>query len=427
MLPSHWVCLSNAFIIHYSRDFERISQIALTHCDFGYRHLKMSYFRFFSNLTDAIRLLHIGGSNKYINLVTFYTLSSEAMSDESQRNSIFNVIADLKVHHVTLEDLKLHAPDKLSHLQRGGIRDDVGRNEAQTQQMLDKIPPSDRSGVDARSSAENVREYMAEKDASHIEPHSKGGAGHPDNIKWEDRSANRARGDREMTPQEQIGLDLKAQVDNFVGAFKAGLEAAPKGAAIGAVTTAPFSMLRNALQVVRGEISAQEAVEKTLKETAIGGGVGGVTALTVTTVATACPPVALALTAISPALLIAGGAGMVYEFFKILDNHKQQTKEYYENATQQELNHLKKIEDELIYEHTKNMNFLTEERTKNLDFLSESKSLNDRIANRPIETGIEGALKRYLESAAISKSLGGVQAGENLLDSSQQFISSSEY
>jgi hypothetical protein len=384
----------------------------------------MSYLRFFSNLTDAISSLHVGRSNKYIDLVTFYTLSSEAMSDESQRNSIFNVIADLKVHHATLDDLKLHAPDKLSHLQRGGIRDGVGRNEAQTQQMLDKIPAANRfsrgdaprTGVDDRSSAENVREYLIEKDASHLEPHSKGGSGHPDNIKWEDRSANRARGDREMTPQEQIGLDIKAQVDNFVGAFKAGLEAAPKGAAIGAVTTAPFSMLRNALQVVRGEISAQEAVEKTLKETAIGGGVGGVTALTVTTVATACPPVALALTAISPALLIAGGAGMVYEFFKILDNHKQQTKEYYENATQQELNHLKKIEDELIHEHT-----------KNIEFLTESQSIYDSIANRPLESGVEGALKRYLESAAIAKSLGGNPIGSNLSNSSDKFISSSDY
>lgn len=346
------------------------------------------------------------------------------MSDESQSNSIFNVIADLKIHHATLDDLKLHAPDKLSHLHRGGVRDGVGRNEAQTQQMLDKIPPADRAGVDAPSSAENIREYLAGKDASHIEPHSKGGSGHPDNIKWEGRSTNRARGDRDMTSQEQIGLDIKAQVDNFAGAFRAGLGAIPRGAAIGAMTTAPFSMLRNALRVVRGEISAQEAVEHTLKETVIGGGVGGATALTVTTVAIACPPVALALTAISPALLIAGGAGMVYEFFKILDNHKQRTKEYYENATQQELSHLKKIEDELIYEHTKNMNFLAEERARNIDFLAESQAINDRIASRPIESGIEGALKRYLESAAISRSLGGIRVGENLLDSSQKIISS---
>jgi hypothetical protein len=348
------------------------------------------------------------------------------MSDESQRNSIFNVIADLKVHHATLDDLKLHAPDKLSHLQRGGLRDGVGRNEVQTQQMLDKIQPSDRSGVDAQSSAEKVREYLAEKDASHVEPHSKGGSGHPDNIKWEDRSANRARSDREMTPQEQIGLDFAAQIDNLAGAVKAGLEAAPKGAAKGAVVVAPFAMLRNALRFVRGDLSAHAAAQETLKEIAIGGGVGGVTAFTVTAVMVACPPVAVVLTSMSPVLLVAGGAGMVKEFFNILDDHKQKTKEYYESLTQQELDHLEKVEEELIYEHNKNIEFLAEERAKNLEFLAGSKLLNDIISNRPIENGIEAALKRYLESAAISRSLGGIPIGENLLNGSQNSLASSE-
>jgi hypothetical protein len=349
------------------------------------------------------------------------------MSDESQRNSIFNVIADLKVHHATLNDLKLHTPDKLSHLQRGGIRDGVGRNEAQTQQMLDKIPSADRSGVDARSSAENVRDYLTDKDASHIKPHSKGGSGHPDNIKWEDRSTNRARGDQDMTPHEQFQLDLTAQIDNLAGAVKAGFKAAPKGAVIAAATTLPFAMLRNALRVVRGEISTQDAMQVTLKTTALASGAGGATAWTVATIAAASPPIAMVLGAISPALLVIGGAGMVKEFFNILDNHKEKTKEYYESLTQQELDYLKKVEDELIYEHNKNMTFLDEERAKNLDFLADSKMINDKISNRSIEGGVEGALKRYLESASISKSLGGLPVGENLLNSSQEFISSSEY
>jgi hypothetical protein len=382
---------------------------------------------FFGNLTDAISPEYIARSNEYIDLVTFYTLSSEAMSDESQRNSIFNVIADLKVHHATLDDLKLHAPDKLSHLQRGGIRDGVGRNDVQTQQMLDKIPSADRSGVDAQSAVDKVREYLAEKDASHVAPHSKGGSGHPDNIKWEDRSANRARGDRDMTPQEQFQINFNAQIDNLAGAVKAGLKAAPKGAVIAVATTLPFAMLRNALRVVRGEISAQDAMQVTLKTTAIAGGAGGVTALTVTTIAAASQPVAMVLGAISPALLLIGGAGMVKEFFNILDDHKEKTKQYYESLTQQELDYLKKVEDELIYEHNKHMAFLDEERDKNLDFLANSKMINDRISNRPIESGVEAALKRYLEFASISKSLGGLPVEENLLNSSQSFISSFEY
>jgi hypothetical protein len=282
--------------------------------------------------------------------------------------------------------------------------------------MLDKIPSADRSGVDARSSAENVRDYLTDKDASHIKPHSKGGSGHSDNIKWEDRSANRARGDQDMTQQEQFQLDFNAQIDNLAGAVKAGFKAAPRGAVIAAATTLPFAMLRNALRVVRGEISTQDAINATLKTTVIAGGAGGATALTVATIAAASQPIAMVLGTISPALLVIGGAGMVKEFFNILDDHKQQTKKYYENVTQRELNYLKKIEDELICEHNKNM-----------EFLSESQSTYDLIANRPIENGVEGALKRYLDSAAIAKSLGVTPVGSNLLNGSVKIISSSDY
>jgi hypothetical protein len=335
------------------------------------------------------------------------------MSDDSQRNSAINAAASTQVHHTQLSDIKQYTPEKLGHLERGGIRSGAGRGEAQAQQMLDKIPPSQRAGVDGQSAASKVKEYLADKDASHVTPHSKGGSSHPDNIKWENKAANRARGDQQMTRQEQMRIDAKVQIDNLTGALKSGLEAAPKGAVIGAVTTAPFSMLRNALRVVRGEISAQDAAMETVKETAIGGGVGAATAFTVTAVATACPPVALALTAVSPILLAVGGAGMVYEFFKILEDHKKQTKEYYESLTQRDLNYLKEVENELLYEHT-----------KNIEFLDNAQVLNTEISNRPIETGVEGALKRYFESAAIAKSLGASPVGSKALLGSQDSLPS---
>jgi hypothetical protein len=77
----------------------------------------------------------------------------------------------------------------------------------------------------------------------------------------------------------------KYHFDNLTGAVKAGLQAAPIGAAVGAVTTVPFSLLTHGLRVVRGEISAQEAVTATLKDTVMGGAVGGVTAFTTATFA----------------------------------------------------------------------------------------------------------------------------------------------
>jgi hypothetical protein len=268
------------------------------------------------------------------------------MSDDSQRNSTFNAVANTKVHHAQLGDLAQYTPEKLRYLQKAGIRNGAVRGQAQTQQMLEKIPPSQRAGVDGQSATGKIKEYLADKDASHITPHSKGGSSHPDNLKWENKVANNLRGDRQMTVQEQMQLNVKAQIDNVTGALKAGLEAAPKGAAMGAITTAPFSLLRNTLRVARGEISATDAAIETVKETAIGGGVGAATALTVTTVAAACPPVAVALTAVSPVLLVAGGVGMVYEFFKILDDHEQLTKENNEMPTQDDVYTFREIEIE---------------------------------------------------------------------------------
>jgi hypothetical protein len=328
------------------------------------------------------------------------------MSDEQERNSAFNAAANINVQHTQLQDLSLSAARRLY---KGGIRSgDPIRTRVQAQEMLDKIPPSQRAGIDGKSADVNTQKYLSDKHASHIKPHSKGGSNDPKNIKWENAKDNLARGDKPMTSQEQIRLDAKRHFDNLTGAVKAGVKAAPLGAAIGVATTAPFSLLTNALRVIRGEISAQEAAIETLKDTVKGGTVGGVTAFVTTTVAAACPPIAIALTAAAPVLAVVGTAGMVYEFFKILDDHKQTVKIYYESLTQQELERLQAIENELIYEHQ-----------KNLEFLVEAQVINQEITNRPIAPGIEGAMQRLRESVAIAQSLGLTSADSKLLAGSQ--------
>lgn len=331
------------------------------------------------------------------------------MSKKSQRNSVFNAAACAKVYHASLEDIAQFTPEKINHLSRGGIRHGVGRSKVEMQQMLDKIPPSQRAGIDGQSAAYKVKEYLSDKDASHIKSHNQGGSSHPDNIKWENNSINRARGDQYMTRQEQIKLDIQAQFDNLAGALKAGIEAAPRGAVIGALTTAPFAMLSNGLRVVRGEISAQDAAKETVKETGIGAGVGAASIVTVTTVVNAYPPIAIALGTISPALLAVGGAGMIHQFFKILDDHKQQVKAYYESMTKQELQYLSQIEAELVYEHE-----------KTISVLDEQKQLTEVIVNRPRESGVQGALQRYMESRQIYQSLQNQSTQCKSLKSSQR-------
>jgi hypothetical protein len=315
------------------------------------------------------------------------------MSNDSKRNAAFNAAAGTRVHHVTWENIKDFTPEKAGHFERGGIRTGPGRTEADIQQLIEQIPASRRAGVDGQSAAQQTKDYLVDKDASHIAPHSQGGSSHPDNIRWEERSVNRARGDQPMTQQELATLENQALIDNVTGAVEAGVAAAPRGAMIGAVTTLPFSVLRNGLKVVRGEITAQDAAMEVGKETLVGSGVGAATAFGITAIASACPPIALALTTISPALLAAGGVGMVYEFYKILDDHKQEVRDYYASLTDQQLGYLQQIEDELVYEHQ-----------KAIARLDEARAMADEITNRPREVGIEGALKRFMESRQLVQS-----------------------
>ena len=161
--------------------------------------------------------------------------------------------------------------------------------------------------------------------------------------------------------------------------------------------------------VVRGEISAQDAAIKTGKETVIGAGVGAATAFTFITIATACPPIAIALATISPALWVAGGAGLAYEFFEILGDHKKEVKAYYESMTEQELEYLNRMEAELIYEHQKTMSVLNAQQ-----------QLTEAIVNRPRESGVQGALQRCMESRQIHQFLQNTSTQSESLKASQQ-------
>ena len=279
------------------------------------------------------------------------------MSDDSQQNSIFETIAiaaaeaSRQIHHVNLDDVKRYIPEKLNHLKRGGIRSGEGRNDVQMEQLIEKIPPSQRAGTDGQSAASKFKEYLSDKDASHVEPHSQGGSSHPDNIKWENQSANRSRGSQSMTAKEQVRIDAKFHIDNLTGALQSGLSAAPKGAVVGAVSTVPLSVLRNGLRVARGEMSSQEAAIETGKEVVVGAGMGAATAFTVVAVCAACPPVAAVLAVASPFLGEATGAmSMGHELYTIIDEHHNQKQEYYEAPAGLNFKSLKAIENEVSQE-----------------------------------------------------------------------------
>lgn len=303
-----------------------------------------------------------------------------------------NTAGTTSVHHAQISDFGVN-----HGFYRGGMRSGV-RSTAQAEQMLHKVPPSHRAGTTPGEAVGNTQQYLQGKDASHVISHKNGGSSDPHNLKWEPAAPNRARGSQNMSGADRAKLGAKWHLDNLQGALQAGLRAAPKGAAIGAVTTAPFSLLTNGLRVMRGEISTEAAALETLKDTTIGAGIGGVSAFGITTIAAACPPLAAALSVASPLLLTAGAGAMVYEFFKILEDHKQAVRDHYQQLTQAELDRLAALEAEWQYQHQ-----------KNLAFLAESRRVNAEISDRPVGTSIEDALNRYLESAAIARSLGAIE------------------
>ena len=330
------------------------------------------------------------------------------MSEDSNRNSGVNAAASNNVYQInTLDQLSRFLRIKMKTAGRGWKPDE------QALEMLHKVPASHRTGTNHQTAEANLRKYLSDKDASHINPHSKGGSTRPDNLKWESRSSHRPpknpRGDKPMTPKEQRAINAKANSDNLSGAVQRGIEAGIKGAVIGAVTALPLSFLRNALRVSRGEMTNGEAALAILKDTGIGGAAGGVTAISVTTVAAAFPPVAALLAAASPALLVVGGASMVYEFFKILENHKQEVRDYYDSLTRQQLSYLQRIDDEMSYEHKKNLRCSDERKAKSKE-----------IVNRSRRAGVEGAFERLQQSKAIAESLGLSEKDSKLLGSSKQ-------
>ena len=116
------------------------------------------------------------------------------MSKNSERNSAINAAHNCKIYHAQLEDIAKFIPEKINHLKRGGIRQGASRTQTETQQMLEKIPPSQRAGINGETAAKNAKEYLSDKDASHITSYNRGGSSQPDNIQWENKSINRARG-----------------------------------------------------------------------------------------------------------------------------------------------------------------------------------------------------------------------------------------
>lgn len=287
-------------------------------------------------------------------------MNSENLKRKAINSGINAAAAAKQVYHPAIEQLTSNLVDKLRN---AGMRSgEIGRNMERGGQMLEKIPPSQRADFTPDAAVDKLRAYLNGKDASHIKAHANGGSSAPDNLMWESSSINRARGNRDLTRKERMGLQVEFQAQNLNGAFQMGVRAAGRGAIIGAATAVPFALLRNFLAVARGEISSSEAAKRAALEVGTAAGVGAGAAFSITTIAALFPPVAVALSTIAPGLLAVGGTLMVKEFFDILIQHEDAIRERYRTLTEQELERLDEIATQIEAIHSDNLNFLDRAR-----------------------------------------------------------------
>lgn len=277
----------------------------------------------------------------------------------------------------------------------------LARNSHTTVENIARLMPKKINQLNKQElngkAAQNIKQYLADKKTKTKTSQSKLYRNNKNNEKNSD-VANRA------WPMEHC------QANRGDGAFKAArFQATPKGATVGAIRTAPFCILYNGLRVMRGEISTGAACRASLEDLAMDAGVGGVSALTVTTVMTSCPPIAVALTTLSPTLIVVGGAEMVKQFFAILEFHKEKNKEYYDSLTPHDLDFLTKLEANLEAEHQ-----------KKLQKIGKSRALRQQLSRLPVKPDVAAALKRHRASVALAQAHGVQAIGSKVLLSEQR-------
>ena len=189
-------------------------------------------------------------------------------------------------------------------LRRAGLRSGKGRGEMEQKALFEKIPPQ------VRTNENWVRNYLADKDASHIKPHQQGGSGNVDNLVWENRSINRARG---AQPMDDAALASAGRADEAadLAALQTNLGDA---LAAGAMTGGLLSVLDEELNLVRDlrrckNVSGPEAFERVASASAkgaLGGaagaalwaGAGAAAPATTAAVASIAAPIATPLAAV---------------------------------------------------------------------------------------------------------------------------------
>ena len=110
-------------------------------------------------------------------------------------------------------DLAREMPNIVGRLKRAGVRNtDLPRSKADILKLFDSIPATSKLGRDPQTT---IWQFLKDKHASHIKPHSHGGSNNASNIVWENGVDNIRRGARTMTEGERVCI----RVHNALGSI----------------------------------------------------------------------------------------------------------------------------------------------------------------------------------------------------------------
>jgi hypothetical protein len=164
-------------------------------------------------------------------------------------------------------------------LRKSGMRN-AHRNHAEAEKLYGKIPWDMKT-------IPNLSKFREEMTASHIKPRSsfepgKGQkeSGYANNIEFEPATENMARGNKAMSPQEQLVLSARQNL-KMVG--RAALSGAKNGAAI----SGAISLVQHGYSWLNGSENFSEAAKSVVEDTVAGGFQGAL----LNSVCTLCPPI----------------------------------------------------------------------------------------------------------------------------------------
>lgn len=173
---------------------------------------------------------------------------------------------------------------------RGGYR-----SAAEAGQLYVKVPGSVRTTVDG------IVDFLAKRDASHIQAKAHGGSNNAGNIVWESSQVNRQRnydfraGRRDTPHMTEAELQAVRAEDKSLNRTSGGITIAGAGraAGIGAVLDGVLSAVENADAYKRGEISGLTYAGNVAADTARGAAYGALGYVATAAAVAAAPAVAI--------------------------------------------------------------------------------------------------------------------------------------